>query len=100
MSGKSDFRPEVRRKLQYSSIPHLPGYIESNPGQDTADLYWFDGTVSLRQVKETLGAKLVWKHRLRFYSTLEEFLSSRQTSPQDGFTNREREMINEMRAAS
>lgn len=78
----------------------MPGYIETYPGQDPADLYWLDGTVSLRRVKEAIGAKLIWKHRLRFYSSLEEFMASRQAPADKGFTSREREMITEMRAAS
>lgn len=100
ISGSSDFRQEVRRKLEHSSIPHMPGYIETYQGQDPADLYWLDGTVSLRKIKEAIGAKLIWKHRLRFYTSLESFMASRQTPPDNSFTTREREMISEMRAAS
>jgi hypothetical protein len=100
ISGKSDFRQDVRRKLEYSSIAHMPGYMETNPGQDPADLYWLDGNASLRKVKEAIGAKLIWKHRLRFYSSLEAFMASQQAPADNGFTAREREMITEMRAAS
>ncbi len=100
ISGKTDFRQDVLRKLEHSGIPHMPGYIEMYPGQDPADLYWMDGTVSLRKVKEKIGGKLIWKHRLRFYTTLEEFLADRQPPSENGFTTRERQMITEMRAAS
>lgn len=100
ISGKSEFRQDVRRKLEHSSIPHMPGYIETYPGQDPADLYWMDGTVSLRKIKEAIGGKLIWKNRLRFYTSLEEFMTSRQAAPDNGFTRREREMITEMREAS
>ena len=100
ISGKSEFRQDVRRKLEHSSIPHMPGYIETYPGQDPADLYWMDGTVSLRKIKEAIGGKLIWKNRLRFYTSLEEFMASRQAPPDNSFTNREREMITEMREAS
>lgn len=78
----------------------MPGYIETHPGQDPADLYWLDGTVTLRKLKEQIGGKLIWKHRLRFYLTLEDFMASQQGTPDTGFTHREREMITEMRAAS
>lgn len=100
ISGKSDFRQELKRRLDHSSIPHMPGYIETYPGQDSADLYWLDGTVSMRKLKEKIGGKLIWKHRLRFYLTLEEFLASQQSPADNSFTHREREMITEMRAAS
>lgn len=100
ISGKSDFRQDVKRKLEHSSIPHMPGYIETYPGQEPSDLYWLDGTISLRTLKDKIGGKLIWKHRLRFYLTLEEFMASQQPLADNGFTNREREMITEMRAAS
>ena len=99
IAGKTDFRQEVKRKLEYSSIPHMPGYIDYS-GQEPSDLYWLDGTVSLEKLKHSIGGKLIWKHRLRFYPTLEEFMASRQGPTEPGFTNREREMISEMRAAS
>ncbi len=100
ISGKSDFRQEVKRKLEQSSIPHMPGYIETYPGQEPCDLYWLDGTVSMRKFKERIGGKLIWKHRLHFYPSLEEFMAAQQGPTESGFTYREREMISEMRAAS
>lgn len=100
ISGKSDFRQEVRRKLEHSPVPSMPGFIESYAGQEPCDLYWLDGTVTLRTLKETIGGKLIWKHRLRFFPTLEEFMAKRQGPKESGFTHREREMINEMREAS
>lgn len=100
ISGKTDFRQEVRRKLEHSSIPHMPGYMETSPGQEPADLYWLDGTVSMDKLKAQIGAKLIWKYRLRFYPSLEDFMTSRQAPAETGFTAREREMITEMRAAS
>lgn len=100
ITGKGDFRPEVRRKLEHSAIPHMPGYMESYPGHELADLYWLDGTVKLRTVKERIGGKLIWKYRLRFYCSLEDFLASRDSSNTDELTAREREMIIEMRKAS
>lgn len=100
ISGKTDFRQDVRRKLEDSSIPHMPGYIETYPGQEPADLFWLDGTISVQKVKEQIGSKMIWKHRLRFYTSLEEFMASRQAPAEAGFTTREREMITEMRAAS
>ncbi|MBL7866023.1 MAG: hypothetical protein JNK10_14165 [Cyclobacteriaceae bacterium] len=98
--GKTDFRKEVRRKLEHSKIPHMPGFVETHAGEDPCDLYWLDGTVGLREFKETIGGKLIWKHRLQFYSSLEAFNAIRQKQPDQGFTSREREMINDMRAAS
>ncbi len=88
ISGKSDFRQEVKRKLEHSSIPHMPGYIENHTGQKPCDLYWLDGTVTMRKLKERIGAKLIWKHRLRFFSSLEEFMAFQQAPEESGFTFR------------
>lgn len=99
ISGKTDFRQEVKRKLEHSSFPHMPGFVENQPGQGPCDLYWLDGATSLRRFKETIGGKLIWKHRMRFYRSLEEFTNS-QLSKDNAFTRRENEMIREMRAAS
>jgi len=76
----------------------MPGYMESTPEQP-ADLYWLDGTVVLRQVKETIGSKLIFKYRLRFYHTLEEFMAARDTHTSEELSARERQMITDMRAA-
>lgn len=78
----------------------MPGYIEAYPGQEPCDLYWLDGTVAMRKLKQSIGGKLIWKHRLRFYTSLEDFMAAQQTPAEPGFTYREREMISEMRAAS
>lgn len=99
ITGKGDFRQDVRRKLEHSSIPSMPGYMDYTPDQP-ADLYWLDGTVPLRQIKETIGSKLIFKYRLRFYHTLEAFMASRNTQSGEELTMRERQMITEMRAAS
>ena len=68
ISGKSDFRQDVRRKLQHSNLPHMPGFMEARHGAWFNDLYWLDGTVDLRKFKETVSAKLIWKHRLHFFT--------------------------------
>lgn len=99
ITGKDDFRQDVRRKLEHSSIPSMPGYMDFTPDQP-ADLYWLDGTVPLRQIKETIGSKLIFRHRLQFYNTLEEFMAARDSKPSEELTARERQMITEMRAAS
>jgi hypothetical protein len=74
----------------------MPGFIEDSTGTDTHDLYWLDGRKHLRAFKEAIGGKLIWKHRLRFYATLEAFLASQSNKTENEFSDREREMIAEM----
>ena len=98
ITGRSDFREEVRKKLEHSDQRYMPGFIESSGDQITHDLYWLDGRMDLRAFKEAIGGKLIWKHRLRFFKTLEEFLQS-QEEIRNEFSDREREMIAEMQGA-
>lgn len=76
--GKSDFREEVKKKLEHSSQRVMPGFIDSSSIETIHDLYWLDGRTDLRSFKHAIGGKLIWKHRLRFYHTLEEFLNAQQ----------------------
>src|SRR3954469_8949692 len=78
ITGKGDFREEVKRKLEHSDQRYLPGFIESAPGQTTHDLYWLDGRTDLRTFKQAIGGKLIWKYRMRFFNTLEEFTASQE----------------------
>ena len=73
IKGKGDFQAEVRKRLESSAIDFMPGYMES-PGR--SDLYWISETTSLRTVKEAIGSKVIFRHRLRFYTTLESFTES------------------------
>lgn len=99
IAGKTDFREEVRNRLEHSDQRYLPGFIESSSSEETHDLYWLDGRTTLQGFKHAIGAKLIWKHRMRFYSTLESFLASQQKEQETGFSLREREMIHEMLAS-
>lgn len=76
ITGKADFREEVRKKLESSDINFMPGYTGASSDMDTHDLYWLDDKVDLRQLKQAIGSKLVWKHRLNFYTSLEAFIEA------------------------
>src|SRR5690242_3865763 len=97
IKGRSDFREEVRRKLEHSSLRSMPGYIESTSGRN--DLYWIDENVTLREFKEAIGSKLIWKFRLKFYSSLEAFIESQNSVRSTRFTEEEIELIELMKSA-
>jgi hypothetical protein len=78
IKGKYDFRGEVRKKLESSELDFMPGYIESPGGR--SDLLWISDQTTLREVKEAIGAKLIWKYRLQFFTTLESFIESKENS--------------------
>jgi hypothetical protein len=96
ISGNADFREDVKRKLAHSDQRYMPGYIENSIGKATHDLYWIDERTDLHAFKETIGGKLIWKYRLRFYQTLESFIASQEARKENEFSEREREMIAEM----
>ena len=52
----------------------------------------------MRALKEAIGAKLIWKYRMRFFSTLEDFMRS-QAKAESELTDRERLMIMKMSQA-
>ena len=100
ITGRSDFRDEVRRKLE-GSLDYMPGYIESSSGKDIHDLFWINDQTDLRDFKQAIGSKLIWKYRLRFYTSLEEFIQAatvRQVPSE--WTEEERELLTAMRRSA
>lgn len=74
--GRAGFKDEVRRKLEYSRLEYMPGNSGDYARAKTHDLYWLAEGTELREMKKVIGAKLVWKYRLRFYDNLEDFIAS------------------------
>lgn len=99
IAGNSDFRAEVRKKLEHADPRFMPGYIEDSEQLNTHDLYWLDGRNNMRAFKEAIGAKLIWKYRLRFFSSPEAFLAFENAKVQkDEFTPDELGRIAAMQA--
>jgi len=97
ITGKSDFREEVKRKLEHADLNFMPGYVENSTSVNTHDLYWIDDQTNLRTLKEAIGSKLIWKHRLQFYNTLESFIEAQNKKKNDSkFTPEELNLIAEM----
>jgi glycine betaine/choline ABC-type transport system substrate-binding protein len=100
ITGKSDFRDEVREKLTDSDLDVMPGYTGTVTGELVHDLYWIDEKVNLRAVKEAIGSKLVWKYRLQFYPTLEAFIEAQNKKPKTvEFTPEDLALMAEAKAA-
>lgn len=76
ITGKVDFREEVRKRLESSDVNFMPGNIGATSDMDTHDLYWLDEKVDLRKFKRAIGSRLIWKYRLNFYTSLEAFVES------------------------
>jgi hypothetical protein len=95
ITGRSDFRDDVRKRLEHSDLNFMPGYTAGS--QVTSDLYWLDEKVDLRSFKEAIGSKLIFKYRLRFYNNLEEFIQSQNAEKSFELTAEERDIISKMR---
>jgi len=97
ITGKSDFREDVRKRLEHTDLKFMPGYIDNSTTSTIHDLYWIDDKAAVRNFKEAIGSKLVWKYRLQFYDCLEKFIQSQNESQSADFTSEELSMIEEVK---
>jgi len=98
ITGRDNFRDEVRRKLDHSHLNYMPGYIDNSMSRIMHDLFWLDESIDLRTFKEAIGSKLIWKHRLRFFTNLESFVQSQNQQQDEPLTKEELDMIAAMLA--
>jgi hypothetical protein len=100
ITGKADFREDVGKKLEDSDLKLMPGYNGgAGDGEAFSDLYWIDEKVKLREIKEAIGSKLIWRYRLNFYTSLEEFIESQKNKRSTEFSDEERALLAEMQAS-
>lgn len=101
ITGKADFREEVREKIEDSKLKVMPGYTGTSPSVgEIHDLYWVDEKVALRKFKEAIGSKLVWKYRLKFYPSLEAFIEAQNKQDRSSeFTAEDLALIEEAKRA-
>lgn len=98
IKGNGDFRDEVRRRLEHSSVRFMPGAMEMSPLDHRHDLYWLDDTIELREFKKAVGSKVILKYRLRFFTSLADFLEAENPKPvSTDFTSDEVNMITSMK---
>jgi hypothetical protein len=101
ITGKADFREEVLKRLESSNVNFMPGYTGSTSDMDTHDLYWLDEKADLRNFKEAIGSKLIWKYRLNFFTSLEAFIESQKNKRKEQeVTDEEDELLFKMQTAS
>jgi len=91
--GKDRFCEDVKKHLERSGIDFMKGYDSQEAAQDH-ELFWVPEDMSIRTLKESIGAKTVFKYRLRFYESLEQFI---ETINSTEFTDEERRKVEKMR---
>lgn len=100
ITGKSDFRDDVLKKLQGSDLQYMPGYTGGTGDYDAHDLYWLDDRTDIRKMKEAIGSKLVFRHRLNFYPSLEAFIESQHAKRKQASPEQEQnELLAQLQAA-
>ncbi|HYG17725.1 MAG TPA: hypothetical protein VD816_02305 [Ohtaekwangia sp.] len=99
VTGRAGFQTEVRKKLEHADVNYMPGYIDNSSNRVTHDLLWLDDKTDVRVLKEAIGSKIIWKYRLRFYTSLEAFVEAQEKPASDtqGLTAEEWDMIAAMR---
>lgn len=98
ITGNADFWEDVNKKLTHSDLNYLPGYMEQRPDNKFHGLYWMDNQVDLRQIKEAIGGKIIWKYRLYFLNELDQTTNPSDVSSETtSFSPKERAMIKAMR---
>jgi hypothetical protein len=102
ITGKGDFREEVREQLEKSDLDIMPGYTGMVSPEEVHDLYWVDEKTDVRAFKEAIGSKLVWKYRLHFFPSFEAFIEAqnKQKSKKPELTPEELALIAEMKSTA
>ncbi len=91
--GKGKFYDEVMRHLDRSGLEVMSGYHARQSGEQH-ELFWIPETMTIREFKEGIGAKTVFKYRLRFFESLEQFI---ETINSTEFTEDEKKKVERMR---
>lgn len=73
IKGRGQYRDAIRKALHRSKLKEGKDYIEGNHGKRISYmLIWINDQTELKRLKRGITAKIVWKHRLRFYFSYEE----------------------------
>jgi hypothetical protein len=91
ITGKPGFKQEVLKSLEDSDLAVMPG---STGNEQEAILFWIDDSLPLRELKKEIGGKIIFKYRLHFFNTQEEWQQAQEKK--SSLTSREEAMIREM----
>lgn len=88
--GRKGFFEEVIKNLDKSDITFMSGYQNT----DSHELVWIPEAMTIREFKEAIGAKTVFRYRLQFFVSLEGFI---KTLHSDELTEEDKNKIERMR---
>jgi|DewCreStandDraft_4_1066084.scaffolds.fasta_scaffold64958_2 hypothetical protein len=73
ITGSEGFAQKLVEALSMSGLPFMPGYFHDSSARTAHTLIWVDEHTSLDEYKRAIGARTIWKYRIRFFRTLQEF---------------------------
>jgi hypothetical protein len=91
--GNKGCGPDIMRQVAQSGIKHMPGTIAED---ENVGLYWVDEKITIRNFKKAIGGKIIWKHRLRFFTSLEKLNEYYDCPANESLTPQEKALINSM----
>jgi hypothetical protein len=93
--GKGKFHDDVMRHLDRSGLEVMSGY-HTRQSTEQHELFWIPETMTIREFKEGVGAKTIFRHRLRFFESLEQFIETITVTSTE-FTEDEKRKVQRMR---
>ena len=94
-SENSNFKDDIYRKL-YKTLNIGDHYIPGEHMSDNTVLYWITSRITVRDLKKAIGHKIIFEHRLRFYSDIEEINPPKE----DKLSKKELDLITHYRRLS
>jgi len=90
IKGRNGFKPLVLSKLKRAIL-----HGSSQPDQDVL-MVWIKGGKTLRSLKLVIGADVIFRYRIQFFTDLNGHLETKAIKDQP-LSTREREMLQKMR---
>jgi hypothetical protein len=91
VTGKPDFEEDVVDNLKDAHFLFMEGTKEGD-----LTLFWIDEKATLRDFKKAIGSKTVFKYRLQFYTSQEQFEETFKKASDTNFTPQEQALIKKM----
>lgn len=77
IKGIKKYNTSIYKGLRKSKLVEGQDYIIGLGSIDYA-LYWLNDNVTLKEFKKAIGANYVWKHRMRFYSNINDVIPKKE----------------------
>jgi hypothetical protein len=94
IKGIKKYKDSLIKGLVKSELVEGKDFIQGLAGEDYA-LYWLNETLPLKEFKKAIGSKYVWKHRMRFYNTIDEMKEKNESSNE--LTETEKMLMNKLK---